>query len=259
MLLFCLSAGYVPVHESSLNKTGLRGRKTYAFWTLVGLLSVLAWANMILTALIFQVLRLGHGLESLEIIPEQSLVKFFGVSDLGKVYKPDGVIEGFREEPMSVEGDRGSLVFDVEDSKGRARNSMNLSHNGTWVMGVQSFEIKSRSQTIFSTDSPSFSLPQGVHNVETDRIESGRVTSGVNEKLTLRADIHAKLKGNEGTRVEGREIVWSADQVVSLESSNGSIILGGKNGILLDVKSIPIVGEAGHQLSAQYKVTVLSS
>jgi len=51
-----------------------------------------------------------------------------------------------------------------------------------------------------------------------------------------------KLKGNEGINIRGRGIILGADQDLLLRSINGSIILDGVDGILLDVNSMPIIG-----------------
>uniref|UniRef100_A0A0A9WDI9 Beta-sarcoglycan n=2 Tax=Lygus hesperus TaxID=30085 RepID=A0A0A9WDI9_LYGHE len=230
------------------------GTKTYAFWTLVGLLCLLAWANMILTVVIFSVLRLGQGMESLELVPRENVVKFFGEADLGNVFKPNGKIEGVRGFTTQIRGVRGPVHLEVEDSKRRVRNSLVLEQNGTHVKGMRSFTVGD----FFAAEKPDFRLLSGARNLQAKHIETGRVSGPMNEKLVMRSDAFTKLKGSEGTRIEGKEILWTADQEVRLKSVNGSIVLnGGKGGISLDVKSIPIVskGLGGHQ-SSQYKVCV---
>lgn len=51
-------SGYMPVENT---KPLARGRKTFAFWTLVGLLFILAIGNLVLTMTILTVLKLGQG------------------------------------------------------------------------------------------------------------------------------------------------------------------------------------------------------
>lgn len=56
----------MPVSEQGDDgapKTELRGRRTYAFWTLVLLLLLLAAGNLLLTFTVLGVLRLGQGME----------------------------------------------------------------------------------------------------------------------------------------------------------------------------------------------------
>ncbi|KAJ9594342.1 hypothetical protein L9F63_014218 [Diploptera punctata] len=255
-----MRGGYVPVHEQSLHKTGLRGRKTYAFWTLVMLLFFLALGNLLLTFIILGVLRLGQGMESLELVPEESAIMFYGNTDLDRVYKRDGKLEGFYECPVEMTGDNGSVTINLVDREGRPLEpKIDLNHNITTVTGIDSFEIRdSRTgRSIFSTGYPNFGLPRGVTKLDIKMAQTRRITSPVNSSLYLRSDSITRLRGTEGTRMEGREIVWSADQDIYLKSVNGSVILSGHEGISVDIKSIPIAtGESDGPNSMQFKVCV---
>lgn len=51
-------AGYAPVENT---KPEMRGRKTFAFWTLLTLLFLLVIGNLMLTITIIGVLKLGQG------------------------------------------------------------------------------------------------------------------------------------------------------------------------------------------------------
>lgn len=82
----------------------LTGRNTFAFWTIVCIIFVLTVGNLTLTMSIIGVLRLGKGMEHLELVPEAESIKFFGVTDLDRVYKRDGMLEGFSDVPMVVTG-----------------------------------------------------------------------------------------------------------------------------------------------------------
>lgn len=52
---------YSDKNGNDVTKAVYKGRKTFAFWTLVCLLLILAIGNLILTFTILAVLRLGHG------------------------------------------------------------------------------------------------------------------------------------------------------------------------------------------------------
>ncbi|KAJ8880561.1 hypothetical protein PR048_017031 [Dryococelus australis] len=251
-------AGYVPVHEQSLHKTGLRGRKTYAFWTLVMLLFFLAMGNLLLTFIILGVLRLGQGMESLELIPEESTIMFYGTTDLDRVYKRDGRLEGFGNSPVEVTGDNGSVLINVVGNTGRAEPRIAVGLNGTYLSNVKSFEVKDpiTGHKYFSTGFPNFGLPHGVKHLDIKMAQTRHVRSPVSESLYVRADTYAYLRGNEGTHMDGKEIVWSADQDIYLKSVNGSVILSGKEGISVDVKNIPIAKTSLNPGAAQYKVCV---
>ena len=93
-------AGYQPVNNDHMP----RGRNTFAFWTLIILLFILAIGNLALTSTILGVLKLGRGMQNLELVPEAETIKFFGVTDLDRIYKKDGIIEGFAEDSMTITG-----------------------------------------------------------------------------------------------------------------------------------------------------------
>lgn len=250
---------YVSLQDENNPKTGLRGRKTIAFWTLVCLLFTLAVGNLILTFIILGVLRLGQGMESLEIIPESSLIKFFKNTDLDRLYKRDGKLEGFIDTPVEIIGDNGAILFNLVDKNSRPENKFRLDKNGTSVKYVQKLEIiePKTGYKIFSTDNPKLHINDTTLNLNAKIVNTNRVSSGINENLHLRAGSRAHLRGSEGTNMGSREIVWSADQDIYLKTDNGSVILNGKEGVYIDIKKIPIA--SGSLLSksvAQYKVCV---
>lgn len=94
-------------NNNTLNVTQItqpHGRNTFAFWTIVISLIILSTGNLILTVTIIGVLHLGKGMENLELIPEENTIKFFGTADLDRIYKRDGIIEGFADIPISISG-----------------------------------------------------------------------------------------------------------------------------------------------------------
>lgn len=99
------SAAYQTIINQSIDTEAiLTGRNTFAFWTIVSIIFILTVGNLILTMTILGVLHLGKGMEHLELVPEADSIKFFGITDLDRIYKKDGVIEGFADVPMSITG-----------------------------------------------------------------------------------------------------------------------------------------------------------
>ncbi|KOB68631.1 putative beta-sarcoglycan, partial [Operophtera brumata] len=76
---------YSDKNGNDVTKAVYKGRKTFALWTLVCL-------------------------ESMEFLPEHNAIKFFGDADLDHVYKRDGLIESFRDEPMSISIDEDLVI-----------------------------------------------------------------------------------------------------------------------------------------------------
>jgi beta-sarcoglycan len=93
-------------------------------------------------------------------------------------------------------------------------------------------------------------------------VTTSRIAAPIDQNLTIRSDSVINLHGTEGTRMEGKEMLWSADQDIYLKSVNGSIVLSGKEGVFIDMKSIPIAmshDDKGFQYNdaqGQFKVCV---
>lgn len=239
---------------------GIRGRKTFAFWTLVCLLLLLAFGNLILTLTILGVLRLGDGMSCLELVPEASSIKFFGNTDLGHVYKVDGKINGFSDVPVDVSTEEnGSLLMDVVRRAGRPVNKVTMNHRGMVINNTGVFTVMgTNNEQTFSTSNPQFSLQNGADKLSGKMALTNRILSLYNRTLELKADASLNLKGNEGTRMESSHIHWSADQDLYLQSVNGSLVFNSKDGVSIDIKNIPIVqnNENSASLTTQFKLCV---
>ncbi|XP_022900023.1 beta-sarcoglycan [Onthophagus taurus] len=253
-------AGYVPVHEQYLHKTGIRGRKTFAFWTLIALIFILAVGNLVLTSIILGVLRLGQGMESLELVPLESSIKFYGDTDLGYVNKRDGKIEGFSDVPIEIIGDNGSILVTLNlNPNSRASKKLEMKENLTGFYSINNFEVKNREgKVVFSTDFPQINIVKPIKNLKTEYVQTNRVSSSVDKKLEVEGR-SVSLKGSEGTHMEGKEFIWKADQDIYLKSINGNIVLDAAEGIRLDMKKIPIAMKREGVTTNQYKVCVCNS
>ena len=123
------------------------------------------------------------------------------------------------------------------------------SGNGVRVEGVQRaavFAAPGSAVPFFSTDFPNFGLPDGVRSLRVKEARTRRVVSPVDQSLKLQSSTQVHMKGSEGTYIDGKEIVMSADQELHLKSVNGSVVLSAGAGVQLDVRSIPWAqGRAG--------------
>ena len=200
---------------------------------------------------------------------DHNLIKFYGNTDLDRVYKRDGKIESFNNTPMELIGDDSSVVVKLVDTGKQGKLQLVGAPNGTTVSNVKSFEVKDKEtgQTTFSTGYPNFGLPKGVQKLDVRVAHTHQVSSPVNASLMLLADTYARLRGNEGTHIEGKEVLWSADQEINLKSVNGSVVFNAGS-VCLDVKNMPVVvGEVNkqskshrnHNITMQYKVCVCMS
>ena len=230
----------------------------YLFWILISLLFILALGNLILTISILGVLRLGQGMESLELVPAESVIKFFGLIDLDNIYKRDGKLESFNDFPMEVEGDEGNVFISIPENEKEITSTINFDKKQKIIKNVDSFIVRNplTGKTIFSTDFPNFGLPKGVGKLDVELVLTKRITSALDKILVIKSDSFVKLKGSEGIHIDGKEVIFSADQDIFLKSVNKSIILDGQNGVIIDVRNLPIASEKNPRTFTQYKICV---
>ncbi|KAL2712516.1 Beta-sarcoglycan [Vespula squamosa] len=232
------SRGSTPIDEKST-------RKRYCLWTLTFFLAIISLCNLLLSITIITVLRINQGMEAMEMIPDENLVKFYGRTDLDRICLLSGICQSYGDEPMEITSDEAGITIIVNNKL----NSETFQHsyfeilpNGTSISQVRLFEIKDfRTGAIyFSTDFPKFGLPSGVDRIDVKIAQTHRITSPVNESLGISSDDRISLHGAEGIKMESKDIVWSASNDVLLKSLNGSIIFDTKNGISIDIDNIPV-------------------
>ncbi|XP_012220457.1 beta-sarcoglycan isoform X2 [Linepithema humile] len=231
-------------YSMSTNEKSMK--KRYCLWTLTLVLAVIGLCNLFLNITVIAVLRISQGMEAIEVIPDENLVKFYGKTDLDKISLQSGICQSYGDEPMEISGDSAGIRVDV-NSRNRAHevqphSKLGVLPNGTTVSEVESFEMKDpRTGAIyFTTDFPNFGLPSGVKIIDVKITETHRITSPVNESLEITSGSQISLHGAEGVWVESKDVVWSADMDVFLKSVNGSIVLDAKDGVSIDVENIPV-------------------
>lgn len=60
-------------------------KRRYCLWTLTFILAIIGLCNLFLNIIVIAVLRISQGMEAMEMIPDENLVKFYGKTDLDKV------------------------------------------------------------------------------------------------------------------------------------------------------------------------------
>ncbi|XP_061726022.1 uncharacterized protein LOC133531676 [Cydia pomonella] len=251
---------YSDKNGNDVTKSVHKGRKTIAFWTLVCLLFILAIGNLILTFTILAVLRLGQGMESMELLPEHNAVKLLGDTGLDHVYKRDGLLEGFRDKPVEISSENGTVRINLQTRLSRTETKLAVNTSGVFVRGVGAMRLLDpvSGDTVFSTATEEMNVPDGVNNLSAKQISTKRIASPTDQDLKLKSDASAHLRGSEGTRMESKELYWSADQDIYLKSVNGSVIISGKEGVYVPVRNLPIALPLNRTESStgQFKVCV---
>ncbi len=109
---------------------------------------------------------------------------------------------------------------------------------------------------------PNFGLPQGVQTLHINKASGSRIVSQLEGSLNLLTDSHMRVRGNEGIRIQGREVIFSADHDLLLRSINSSVILDGADGLFLDTDNLAISPSSSREDPvsqkpvAQYKLCI---
>lgn len=222
---------------------------TFAFWTIVTIMFVLTLGNLALTCSIIGVLRLGHGIEHMELVPEANTIKFSGETVLDRVYKRDGRLEGFGDVPVSITGDNAAVqIALLRANTAHPHSRMLLSKNGTTFHGFAALDVRSPADgsPVFSTHRPHYTMPAGAENLRAKLVSTSRLTAAIDQPLHVN---HTRgrvvLRGTEGIELRGAQITLAADQNVWLHSVNGTLSLAAAHGVYVDVRTMPVVGEHG--------------
>ncbi|KFQ20932.1 Beta-sarcoglycan, partial [Mesitornis unicolor] len=218
-------AGYIPIDEDRLHKTGLRGRKGNLAVCVIVLLFILAVINLIITLVIWAVIRIGpNGCDSMEF-HESGLLRFKQVSDMGVIhplYK--STVGGRRNEDLVITGNNQPIVF----QQGTTKLSVEKDKTSiTSDIGMEFVDPRTQN-TLFSTDyeTHEFHLPNGVKILNVQKASTERITSNATSDLNIKVDGHAIVRGNEGVFITGKTIEFRMGGNMELKAEN-SIILNG--------------------------------
>lgn len=249
---------------------GHQGRNTFAFWTIVVILLALTVGNLILTLTIVGVLRLGKGVQGMEVIPEVDVVKFYGSTDLERVQTNSiGQIHGFTDVPVTIssesaaDGEDGGVhvrVFRNANGASNERDRIVLNKEGILIQATNLFEVKDpvNRLPLFTTHRPQYNIPGGVNALQAKVVSASGIASPIDESLVLESDGRLAIRGSEGVFFDGASVDMQAEHHVSINSTQGATILEAGTGIFLDMERIPIVSsEMGLRTgSVQYKICV---
>ncbi|XP_015681113.2 beta-sarcoglycan [Protobothrops mucrosquamatus] len=228
-------AGYIPIDEGRLHKTGLRGRKGNLAICVLVLLFILAVVNLIITFIIWTVIRIGpNGCDSMEF-HDSGLLRFKQDSDMGIIhplYK--STVGGRRNEDLVIVGENQPIVFQQGETK------LSVEKNKTSITSDIGMEfVDPRTQnTLFSTDynTHEFHLPSGVKILNVQKASTERITSNATSDLNIKVDGRAIVRGNEGVFITGKTIKFSMGRNLELKADN-SIILNGS--MMINVSRLP--------------------
>ncbi|CAO1389424.1 unnamed protein product [Diamesa serratosioi] len=228
---------------------------TVLFWGFIVLLFVLVVGNFVLTLTIISFFKIGMGMESIKLNMESRTIKFFGSTDFNKVYKKDGLIDGFRDTPTLIQGDDNYLKINLVDRKGHSTNRFMMGSNGTEFKGINFLQIKdpTTNQAVFtSTNKLKYNLAKETRNLEATVVYAAHITSPIDKKLEIQSKVRILVSGIEGTKLDAKEIFMSAEQNIVFDS-NSSIQFAAQS-FYIDADRVPIAPLPVRPNSGQYKL-----
>lgn len=116
-----------------------------------------------------------------------------------------------------------------------------MGSNGTELKGINTFSINDPNTNlpIFASTKLKYNMEKPTRNLEANIVYAAEIVSPVDKKLTVES-YSIFVRGIEGTLIDGKGILVSADQNIFLQSSNGSIVFNSQNGIYITFDRIPI-------------------
>lgn len=189
------------------------------------------------------VLRIGDGMESMEMISRDDTIKFHGAADLDHILYSDGPLKSFQNLPLEIQSDEGSVIVSMKNFlDDTSAKKIEITDQQIEFSNVEKFFVydPTSGRNIFSTDYKDFKIPKGLPHLDVKKLRVNRLLSTRESNLTVKSDAITRLRGNAGLTMRGKEIFFSADGDVYLNSVNGSIYLLADN-VKIDMKRVPIV------------------
>lgn len=183
---------------------------------------------------------------------------------MDRIYKKDGKIEGFYNNPLLVTGDKAPIVMNHLKPNGHVHDRFVMNKNGTQFFGFNQFELHDKRQPekhVFSVHKPIFTISSKIDNLVSKTISSSRISARIGDDLVMNQTSSNRskisIRGSEGVHFKSKEILLDGENI-HLKTYNGSIYFTTDNGVFLDVKRVPIVQERGgiRMEEKQYKICV---
>lgn len=84
---------------------------------------VVALVGLGATIILMVVLRFTTKMESIEFLTDQELTKLMGNIDLDEIYKADGIMEGFKDNPLEIACDNENIFMHVVNPEDKSKFS----------------------------------------------------------------------------------------------------------------------------------------
>lgn len=216
------NAGRVNVRERYLHRTGIRGRKSWIFYAVLYILSLIVIVNLILLIILYNVLQINmDGMRCLSFF-ENKMVRWHCSSDMNSITLYKNQAGTFKDHNLMVEADDEKVVFHGGPLTTSAE--MRIGPDKTEIVAKHGFRFVDPyvKKTILNLNGSSWQLnPDSVKafTVAGDSLVSHRVVSNENENLTITSEKKISVEGHEGVFFDGKMLMFDVERDVNLSSS----------------------------------------
>eukprot|EP00118_Oscarella_pearsei_P006863 m.31985 g.31985 ORF g.31985 m.31985 type:complete len:312 (+) comp31584_c0_seq1:220-1155(+) len=222
-----VTTGHVNTNEEMLRKSGLRGRKSRAFYIILAIIAFLVFANLLMTAMILGVLRIeASGIPTLHLGTKDTVV-FRKSATLFDVWI-DKFVGAYANETLSVNSSDGSQLRALVGMIDGKRKGVIIANQS--VEFRNSFTVQSNQAVLakFDETQAEFNKLTLLQPFTLSTLTAKRVFSDASSGLTFSSDKHVRA---------------TATEIVSVRSTNASFSAG-NNSITVDTdKSITLTGK----------------
>lgn len=240
--------------------------KTYIFWIVIIVMYVVSIVNFIMIICIWNIIGYNENPRILNTSPDNGSVLFTKPTECPTVYKEDGEILSFREQPLHVISNQ-QMTIRVKDKRGVIRDKFTMAADDGSIAfdGLKRFNVIMDSlgttdtrRNVFDANVKTLDLSTtNLSILDVDhQLQISRLISPSDSSLQVKSDKRTRIRGNLGIEIAGRELNLIADGDIRLENINSSLYLFGKD-VSFDMKSLPIVpSEADGNVSPPYKLCI---
>jgi hypothetical protein len=158
--------------------------------------------------------------------------------------------------PCPLPAHDSALKLNIIDRKGQVHNRLTMSNDGTHIKAMSEMLVNDpdTDASVFTT---AFKLLNNVNrpvrNLIGSSMRTSEIASPVDQKLQIKA-INLFIKGIEGTQIDGKGVLVTAEENISLKPVNNSIELADAEGIYINTERLPIATKSTDGSRLQNKV-----
>jgi len=232
-------------------------KRMYCFWMIMYIIIAVCLCNFSLTIYLINIVEIKKGTKFFEIV-DNLTTNFYQKADLRNLLNYNGHTLS-TENPIIINGyEDNELNIDLKSRIQSVHQKFQQSAMKIELKETNSFDIANKDSKL-TVNKPKLTFSEPTNSLTTFSLNlDGFIKSNKNAKFTLLSKNQMIIKGNEGTYLQSKEALLSAENNLTLFSKNINSVFLTSNGIFFDSRRIPLADvEKGLRKShIQYKVCI---